>query len=181
MSKDLPPESHFRSFLEAIGADISGKHANLDQAPDRFTELLRSFVEDKAPPKPTLMAAEGDGVIAVGEIEFISLCEHHLVPFFGTMSLAYQPNQAIVGLGALDRIVGHFARRPQIQERLTEQVAEFLESLLQPAGVGVLCRARHMCREMTGGSPAATVTTLVRRGSLSEAILSELFSPSVND
>lgn len=181
MSNDLPPEAHFRNFLEAIGADISGKHANLDQAPARFTELLRSFVEDRPPPKPKLMPAEGNGVIAVGEIEFISLCEHHLVPFFGTMSLAYQPDRSIVGLGALDRIVRCFSRRPQIQERLSEQIADYLESLLEPLGVGVLCRARHMCREMTGGSPAATVTTLVRRGSLSEAILSELFSPSVNN
>jgi len=89
-------------------------------------------------------------MVIVKDIEFFSLCEHHLLPFFGKMHVAYLPNEKVVGLSKLPRIVDIFARRLQIQERLTQQIAETLQELVEPRGVGVICEARHFCMMMRG-------------------------------
>ena len=83
-------------------------------------------------------------------IPFFSLCEHHLAPFFGTASIAYIPNDKIVGLSKLPRTLDHFARQPQNQERITQQVAQYLMEKLNPQGVAVVIKARHLCVEMRG-------------------------------
>jgi GTP cyclohydrolase I len=91
-----------------------------------------------------------DEMVVVKDIEFYSLCEHHLLPFFGTMHVAYLPNNKVIGLSKIPRIVDMFARRLQLQERLTHQVAETLQDVLKPKGVGVICEARHFCMMMRG-------------------------------
>ena len=89
-------------------------------------------------------------VVIVRDIEFFSTCEHHMLPFFGKMHVAYLPDAKVIGLSKIPRIVDVFARRLQIQERLTQQVADTIQELLEPRGVGVICEARHFCMMMRG-------------------------------
>jgi GTP cyclohydrolase I len=91
-----------------------------------------------------------DEVVIVKDIEFYSLCEHHMLPFFGKMHVAYLPKDRVVGLSKIPRIVDIFARRLQVLERLTQEVAEALKHILEPRGVGVICEARHFCMMMRG-------------------------------
>jgi GTP cyclohydrolase IA len=91
-----------------------------------------------------------DEMVVVKDIEFFSLCEHHLLPFFGKMHVAYLPKSKVIGLSKIPRIVDAFARRLQIQERLTQQVAQTVQEIIDPVGVGVICEARHFCMMMRG-------------------------------
>ncbi len=97
-----------------------------------------------------LFAVKYDEMVIVNDIEFFSLCEHHLLPFFGKMHVAYLPREKVIGLSKIPRIVDMFARRLQLQERLTQQVAQTLQQVLNPLGVGVVCEARHFCMMMRG-------------------------------
>jgi GTP cyclohydrolase I len=111
-----------------------------------------------------LFAEKHDNMVLVRDIEFYSMCEHHMLPFFGKAHIAYIPNGTIIGLSKLPRIVEMFARRLQVQERLTEQVAEALESVLRPRGVGVVIEAAHLCMMMRGveKQESRTTTSAVR-------------------
>jgi len=100
-----------------------------------------------------------DDLVSVSGIEFYSLCEHHLLPFFGTVHIGYVPAGKIVGLSKLPRVVEVFARRLQVQERLTRQIAEALQTLLQPAGVGVVVEAQHLSMMMRGVQKQRSTTT----------------------
>ena len=91
-----------------------------------------------------------DEMVVVRDIEFFSLCEHHLLPFFGKIHVAYLPRHKVIGLSKLPRIVDVFARRLQIQERLTQEVAQTIQEVVNPLGVGVICEARHFCMMMRG-------------------------------
>ncbi|HTS27674.1 MAG TPA: GTP cyclohydrolase I FolE [Bryobacteraceae bacterium] len=91
-----------------------------------------------------------DEMVVVKDIEFFSLCEHHILPFFGKMHVAYLPKTKVIGLSKIPRIVDVFARRLQIQERLTQQVAQTIQEVIDPVGVGVICEARHFCMMMRG-------------------------------
>jgi len=91
-----------------------------------------------------------DEMVVVRDIEFFSLCEHHMLPFFGKMHVAYLPKAKVIGLSKIPRIVDAFARRLQIQERLTQQVAQTIQEMIDPVGVGVICEARHFCMMMRG-------------------------------
>ena len=91
-----------------------------------------------------------DEMVVVRDIEFFSMCEHHMLPFFGKMHVAYLPRTKVIGLSKIPRIVDMFARRLQIQERLTQEVAQTIEEIIQPLGVGVICEARHFCMMMRG-------------------------------
>jgi GTP cyclohydrolase I len=91
-----------------------------------------------------------DEMVVVRDIEFFSMCEHHMLPFFGKIHVAYLPKTKVIGLSKIPRIVDAFARRLQIQERLTQQVAQTIQEIIDPVGVGVICEARHFCMMMRG-------------------------------
>jgi GTP cyclohydrolase I len=91
-----------------------------------------------------------DEMVVVRDIEFFSMCEHHMLPFYGKMHVAYLPQNKVIGLSKIPRLVDMFARRLQIQERLTQQVAQTIQEVIKPLGVGVICEARHFCMMMRG-------------------------------
>jgi len=104
-------------------------------------------------------ARESDEVVLVKDIEFYSMCEHHMIPFFGTIHVAYVPERRIIGLSKIPRIVDIYARRLQVQERMTQQVAQTINDVLQPRGVAVLAEAKHMCMCMRGVQKQHSSTT----------------------
>lgn len=167
---DKLPRAHMRAFLESLGAELDGQDSNLAEAPAFFTELMGRFLSRREPPRLSLIDHQGTDLISIRDLAFHSLCEHHLVPFFGTVDIHYQPAGAVAGLGGFDRVVRHASFRPQIQERLTQEIADMIQADLQPLGLAVRCHARQLCRELTGGSPGAMLTTWVRRGSLTNGI-----------
>ena len=97
-----------------------------------------------------LFTVKYDEMVIVKDIEFFSLCEHHLLPFFGKVHVAYLPKDRVIGLSKIPRIVDVFARRLQIQERMTQEIAQSIQDLIDPLGVGVVCEARHFCMMMRG-------------------------------
>ena len=104
----------------------------------------------------------------VRDLEFHSLCIHHFVPFFGRVHIAYLPGEHIVGISGPARLVDFYSHRPQLQERLTRQIADHLERLVHPRGVAVMIEARHLCMEMRGVRKSGNVETRVRRGALAD-------------
>ena len=97
-----------------------------------------------------LFQVKYDEMVIVKDIEFFSMCEHHLLPFFGKVHVAYLPKGQVIGLSKIPRIVDVFARRLQIQERLTQEIAQSIQNIIDPIGVGVVCEARHFCMMMRG-------------------------------
>ena len=137
----------------------------LRETPKRWAKMMLELTEPHKFSMTTFPNEFGyDEMVAEVGIPFHSLCEHHLAPFFGTAVVAYVPGDRIVGISKLCRTVEHFARRLQVQERMTQQVAEMLQEVLMPKGVAVLIRARHMCQEMRGikKSGVETVTSCLR-------------------
>jgi GTP cyclohydrolase I len=97
-----------------------------------------------------LFEVKYDEMVVVKDIEFFSMCEHHMLPFFGKVHVAYIPRRRVIGLSKIPRIVDMFARRLQIQERLTQEIAQSIQEIIDPLGVGVICEARHFCMMMRG-------------------------------
>jgi GTP cyclohydrolase I len=144
---------HLREVIAALGEDPHRE--GLVRTPERAQKALQyltsgysSNIEQIV--NGALFDVEYDEVVIVRDIEFFSMCEHHMLPFFGKMHVAYLPGAKVIGLSKIPRIVDMFARRLQIQERLTKQVAETLNELLSPRGVAVICEARHFCMMMRG-------------------------------
>lgn len=137
----------------------------LINTPDRHAKFWAEFL---SPPEfsPTVFSSEGyDEMIVQDNIVFYSLCEHHLLPFFGTGTIAYIPKDKIIGLSKLARTLDHFSRRLQNQERVTSEVTDYLQTTLDPKGVGVILQARHLCMEMRGiQKPGAYTTTSALKG-----------------
>jgi len=162
-----PIAAHAKEMLAHLVEDP--RRAGLRDTPQRFANALRFLTGGyEAEPRDVVgngvFDAEGEGVVLVRDIEFHSLCEHHLLPFFGRVHVAYLPGERIIGLSKIPRIVDLYARRLQVQERITEQVAEALMQLLQPRGVLVLAEARHLCMAMRGVEKqhSATATRALR-------------------
>jgi len=153
-----------RLFLEGIGEDPDRE--GLKETPDRIARMWEEF-ENMRTFDMKLFEEFGDynEMVLVKDIRFYSLCEHHLLPFFGKVHIAYIPDGVICGLSKLVRTVRAFSLRPQVQERLTEEIADFLEKELKPKGVGVVVEAEHLCMSMRGAmSPGHITTTSALRG-----------------
>jgi GTP cyclohydrolase I len=145
--------SLMNKILLKIGEDTDRE--GLVRTPDRAEKALRFLTSGyetnvQSIINGALFHEKCDEMVVVKDIEFFSMCEHHLLPFFGKMHVAYLPKDKLIGLSKIPRVVDMFARRLQLQERLTQQVAETLQEVLEPRGVGVICEARHFCMMMRG-------------------------------
>src|SRR5687767_9373420 len=158
--KVMPPKSsdgqiasHMAEVLKHLGED-PGREGLL-RTPMRAEKAMRFLTSGYTMDvqqilNGALYSVKYDEMVIVKDIEFFSLCEHHLLPFYGKMHVAYLPREKVIGLSKIPRIVDMFARRLQLQERLTQEVAQTLEDALDPQGVGVICQARHFCMMMRG-------------------------------
>jgi GTP cyclohydrolase I len=157
------PSQLVSGILQAAEEDV--EREGLTGTPDRYIKFLEEFL---SPKEFNFTTFENDGcneMIVVKDMPFYSLCEHHMVPFFGTAAIAYIPSTKIVGLSKLPRVLDMFSRRLQNQERITTQVANFIQESLSCRGVAVVLNARHMCMEMRGiKSHGANTTTSAMRG-----------------
>jgi GTP cyclohydrolase IA len=144
---------NYAEILKGIGEELNRE--GLQRTPDRAAKAMRYLtsgydakLEDIV--NGALFDVKTSGMVIVRDIEFYSLCEHHMLPFFGKMHVAYLPGKKVIGLSKIPRIVDMFARRLQVQEQLTEQVAAAVTEVLEPKGVGVIAEARHFCMMMRG-------------------------------
>lgn len=165
---DRPLAPLVSELLTALGEDPSRE--GLLQTPGRVERSLRFLTSGYGQTLPevvgdALFQAEGAELVVVRDIEFYSLCEHHMLPLFGRVHIAYLPDKAILGLSKFGRIVDMFARRLQVQERLTREIADAVVQTLQPKGVAVVAEASHMCMMMRGVQKQESRTrTLTTRG-----------------
>jgi GTP cyclohydrolase I len=155
-------EEAVRDILIEIGEDPARE--GLAGTPDRvhrmYAELTAGYhVDPDRLVNSAIYEVEYSEMVVVKDIPFYSLCEHHLLPFFGTASVAYIPRGRVIGLSKIPRIVEMYARRLQVQERLTQQIADFLNERLNPRGVGVVIEANHLCAVMRGIRKPGTVMT----------------------
>ncbi len=157
-----PVGAAVRLILQEIGEDPDRE--GLVGTPERvhrmYTELTAGYhVDPERLVNGAIFEMDYSEMVLVREIAFHSLCEHHLLPFFGTASVAYIPEGRVIGLSKIPRIVEMYARRLQVQERLTQQVADFLMERLEPKGVGVVLEASHLCAAMRGVRKPGTIMT----------------------
>jgi GTP cyclohydrolase I len=167
MAAETAFAAHVRQMLEALGEDPDRN--GLQKTPERVEASLRWLTRGYELSVSQVVGdavfdASHESMILVRDIELYSLCEHHLLPFFGRAHVAYIPDGRIVGLSKLPRIVEVFSRRLQVQERLTDQVADAVMEVLRPQGVGVVVEAMHLCMAMRGVEKqnSKTVTSALR-------------------
>ncbi|HEV2500278.1 MAG TPA: GTP cyclohydrolase I FolE [Terriglobia bacterium] len=146
-------EERLREIIEMLGEDP--RRQGLEQTPRRVARSLRFLTSGYQQDldevlNGAMFDVTYDEMVIVRDIEIFSLCEHHLLPFFGRCHVAYIPNKKVIGLSKIPRVVDVFARRLQIQERLTQQIAETLMEKISPRGIGVIIEARHLCMIMRG-------------------------------
>jgi GTP cyclohydrolase I len=165
--EDVPFQDLVREMIRRMGEDST--RDGLIKTPERVEKSLMFLTRGyrlsvRQVLGDALFAEEHHNMVIVRDIEMYSLCEHHLLPFYGKVHVAYIPNGRIVGLSKLPRIVDVFARRLQVQERMTEQIAEALWEVLQPQGVGVIIEAYHLCMMMRGVEKqnSKTITSAMR-------------------
>ncbi len=175
----LPPgrdtaavERAVRELIQALGLDRAAE-PELEATPARVADFYRELLSGLDPalaPEPATFAHGGQGdLVIVRDLAFHSLCVHHFVPFFGRALIAYLPGERIVGISVAARLLDHYARRPQLQERIGQQIANHIERLVQPRGVAVILEARHLCMEMRGIRSFGRVETRTVRGELADA------------
>jgi GTP cyclohydrolase I len=153
MAEDDGIGAHVRSILAGIGEDPDRE--GLLKTPDRVEKAMRFLTQGYSQDPDTLLnsalfTVDYDEMVVVKDIDVFSLCEHHLLPFFGKAHVAYLPAGKVVGLSKIPRLVDMFARRLQVQERLTVQIAEAIQERVRPRGVGVVIEAMHFCMIMRG-------------------------------
>ena len=162
MSKDKNIEQLTVDLLNAIGEDPNRE--GLLRTPFRvakawdffskgYTQSLDEIVNN------ALFSEDNKDMVVVRDVEFYSLCEHHLIPFFGKAHVAYIPNGKVIGLSKIPRIIDMFSRRLQVQERLTRQISETIKDVLNPVGVAVIMEGQHMCMQMRGVQKQSSFTT----------------------
>jgi len=173
-------------LLRALGLDEADE-PELAETPSRvadlYAELFSGLDAGAIPELSTFPHTGGRGtgpgmdLVVVRDLPFHSLCVHHLLPFFGNAHIAYLPRERLMGISGAARLLEHYARRPQLQERLTTQVADHLERLVAPRGVAVVLEARHLCMEMRGIRKTAWVETRVVRGELADPRWASVLPP----
>ena len=154
--------SGYKSIIENLGEDSSRE--GLEKTPERAAKAMQFLTHGyELDPleilKSAMFTEDHQQMIVVKDIEVYSMCEHHLLPFFGKAHVAYIPNGKIVGLSKIPRVVDAFARRMQVQERLTDQIKNCIQEALNPLGVAVVIEAQHMCMQMRGIQKQNSVTT----------------------
>jgi GTP cyclohydrolase IA len=164
---------HLRAFLDAVG--LRGD-PELEGTAERVTELLATFAPGEIR-EPSTCATSSSSPVVVRSIPFHSLCAHHLLPFFGMVAVAYRPRGTLLGLGSIPSLVAQLARRPQIQERLAEQIADAMMRWAQPESVAVGIRARHLCVEMRGARAPVEVLVVATRGAPDPWLSSKVEEP----
>lgn len=163
---------HLRDALLALGLDPQCD-AELERTPERLCELLCDLTSGEHEPAPRMSTFTSSAIsskepVLLCALPFHSLCVHHMLPFFGTLDIAYIPNEQLVGFGSITRQIEHFSRRPQIQERLVQQIADELLNQLAPHGVLVRCRARQMCMELRGAKKRGVLLSTAAYGVLTK-------------
>ena len=172
-------------MLEGIGEDVTRE--GLLETPDRIArmcaEIYGGLYEDASVHLKKQFTVERNDIVVEKDITFYPVCEHHLLPFYGKAHIGYMPNGKVVGLSKLARTVDVYARRPQIQERLTVQIADALERVLAPKGIMVMLEAEHTCMTMRGiKKPGSKTVTTVTRGEFKENMeLQKQFLAMVKD
>lgn len=161
MNKELV-EKNVKTLLKEIGEDP--EREGLLRTPHRVAEayefLTQGYTKDiKEILNGAIFEEKYNEMVIVKDIDFYSMCEHHLLPFYGKVHIAYVPNGKIIGLSKLPRVVDVFARRLQVQERLTQEIADTLDEILQPDGVAVVVEGYHMCMMMRGVEKQNSITT----------------------
>lgn len=153
---------NYRDVLERIGEDVDRE--GLVKTPQRAAKAMAvltagMYADPESILRGALFEEASDEMVCVRDIELYSLCEHHMLPFFGKAHVAYIPSKHIVGLSKIPRVVDAFARRLQVQERLTEQIRDCIQDTLQARGVAVIIEAQHLCMQMRGVEKQNSVTT----------------------
>lgn len=153
---------HYKAIITLLGEDPNRE--GLLKTPQRAAKALientRGYNEDaQLTLKSAIFQDPGSQMVIVNDIEFYSLCEHHILPFFGTVSIGYLPNGSIVGLSKLARVVDTFSRRLQVQERLSTEICQAVTQALDTRGVIVVCKAQHLCMKMRGAEKQHSYTT----------------------
>jgi len=151
--KEQPIAPLVKQILERLGEDPLRE--GLARTPERVERALQFLtsgygVDVNEVVNGALFSVKYDEMVIMKDIEFFSMCEHHMLPFFGKVHVAYIPRDRVIGLSKLPRIVDVFARRLQIQERMTQQIAQTIQEMIDPVGVAVICEARHFCIMMRG-------------------------------
>lgn len=171
MTQSDDPHQTFEALLTQLGlAPDSDEH--LRDTPRRVIELWREILGQGTEEAPDVSRFSAPGGSADGEpvviraLPFYAMCAHHLLPFFGTFDIVYVPNQWIGGVGSFARVIRHFAQRPQVQERLVQQVADHLQDALDPKGLLIRSAARHLCMEMRGEKIRGELISMASLGSL---------------
>jgi len=170
---------HFTEIMRVLDLDLNDPH--LRDTPARvgrmYLEIFRGLVDQTEPEITSFPNEEKySNMVVVRDIEFFSVCSHHMIPFFGRAHIAYIPKEKIIGLSKIARIVEFYARRPQLQERLTEQIVDFIDDKLHPAGAMAVLEARHLCMEMRGvEKTGAETTTSAIRGCFEEPRIRDEF------
>jgi GTP cyclohydrolase I len=188
LQAESPVAGLVRNMLAALGEDT--EREGLRRTPERvarmYDELLAGYRTDPVSLINDAIFSTGyEGLVLVRDVEFYSLCEHHLLPFFGRVHVAYLPDRRVLGLSKIPRIVSMFARRLQIQEQMTQEIAAFLQEVLQPRGVAVVAEGAHLCAMMRGVKQSdARMVTSVMMGAfevdpgLRQDLLAQLGGPS---
>jgi len=153
---------HYKNVITDLGEDVTRE--GLEKTPERVAKAMQFLTHgyDLNPAeiiKSAMFTEDHTQMVIVKDIEVYSMCEHHMLPFFGKAHIAYIPNGKIVGLSKIPRIVDAFARRMQVQERLTDQIKDCLNDTLNPLGVAVVIEAQHMCMQMRGIQKQNSYTT----------------------
>lgn len=154
--------AHYKEIITLLGEDV--EREGLQKTPLRVARTMQAltrgyFQDPEATLREAMFAEEYNQMVIVKDIDFYSMCEHHMLPFFGKVHIAYIPNGYITGLSKIPRVVDIFSHRLQVQERLTQQIKDCIEKTLHPMGVMVVVEAEHMCMQMRGVEKQHSVTT----------------------